>query len=130
MQGPTPSPGCSSVALQCGRARAARMTLPHYVCETPMFMPVGTQGARGCECSCGLLLLLLLLLPARCPSFGCCSCCMRTSNWLAQPAPSLADRPLGAGSVKGLTSQQLEDLGCQVVLGNTYHLENRPGALQ
>ena len=21
------------------------MTLPHYVCETPMFMPVGTQGA-------------------------------------------------------------------------------------
>jgi hypothetical protein len=32
-----------------------------------------------------------------------------------------------AGSVKGLTSQQLEDLGCQVILGNTYHLENRPG---
>lgn len=51
------------------------MTLPHYVCETPMFMPVGTQG-----------------------------------------------------SVKGLTSQQLEDLGCQIVLGNTYHLENRPAS--
>ncbi|KAI7845903.1 hypothetical protein COHA_000636 [Chlorella ohadii] len=61
--------------MQCGRARAARMTLPHYVCETPMFMPVGTQG-----------------------------------------------------SVKGLTSRQLEELGCQVVLGNTYHLENRPGS--
>ncbi|KAL4457743.1 hypothetical protein ABPG75_012608 [Micractinium tetrahymenae] len=74
-------PSSSSPALkfqvlaQCGRARASRMTLPHYVCETPMFMPVGTQG-----------------------------------------------------SVKGLTSGQLEDLGCQVILGNTYHLENRPGS--
>ena len=70
------SPALSfEVLAQQGRARAARMTLPHMVCETPMFMPVGTQG-----------------------------------------------------SVKGLTSQQLLDIGCQVVLGNTYHLENRPGS--
>lgn len=33
-----------------------------------------------------------------------------------------------AGSIKGLTSAQLEELDCQVILGNTYHLENRPGA--
>jgi hypothetical protein len=32
------------VLARQGRARTARMTLPHYVCETPMFMPVGTQG--------------------------------------------------------------------------------------
>jgi queuine tRNA-ribosyltransferase catalytic subunit len=32
------------------------------------------------------------------------------------------------GSVKGLTSQQLQDANCQVILGNTYHLENRPGS--
>mmetsp|Transcript_6443 Transcript_6443/g.24953 ORF Transcript_6443/g.24953 Transcript_6443/m.24953 type:complete len:229 (-) Transcript_6443:1566-2252(-) len=32
------------------------------------------------------------------------------------------------GSVKGLTSKQMEDLRCQTVLGNTYHLENRPGS--
>ena len=32
-----------------------------------------------------------------------------------------------AGSVKGLTSQQLEDLDCHVILGNTYHLANKPG---
>lgn len=63
------------VLAQSGRARTAKMTLPHGVVETPMFMPVGTQG-----------------------------------------------------SVKGLTSQQLLDIGCQVVLGNTYHLENRPGS--
>jgi tRNA-guanine family transglycosylase len=26
------------------RARAARLTLPHFTCQTPLFMPVGTQG--------------------------------------------------------------------------------------
>jgi queuine tRNA-ribosyltransferase len=31
--------------------------------------------------------------------------------------------------VKGLTSQQLEDLGCPIILGNTYHLGHRPGNL-
>ncbi len=30
--------------------------------------------------------------------------------------------------MKGLTSQQLVDLDCHVILGNTYHLENRPGS--
>src|SRR6266404_6031577 len=30
-------------------------------------------------------------------------------------------------TVKGLTPQQLEDAGVQVVLGNTYHLALRPG---
>ena len=32
------------------------------------------------------------------------------------------------GTVKGLTNTQLEDIGCQIILGNTYHLELRPGA--
>ena len=37
--------------------------------------------------------------------------------------------PVGTqGSVKGLTSSQLEELECQVILGNTYHLENKPGS--
>ena len=37
--------------------------------------------------------------------------------------------PVGTqGTVKGLTARQLEHLGCQIVLGNTYHLENRPGS--
>ncbi|GMH38116.1 hypothetical protein BSKO_06000 [Bryopsis sp. KO-2023] len=62
------------VAAQ-GWARTSKMKLPHYVCETPMFMPVGTHG-----------------------------------------------------TVKGLTSQQLQDLDCHLILGNTYHLESRPGA--
>ena len=45
-----PLPGSVSPALsfqvlaQQGRARASRMTLPHYEAHTPMFMPVGTQG--------------------------------------------------------------------------------------
>src|SRR5438270_1700568 len=31
-------------------------------------------------------------------------------------------------TVKGLTPEQLESIGTQVVLGNTYHLALRPGA--
>ena len=45
-----------------GRARYTNLTLPHYDCFTPMFMPVGTQGC-----------------------------------------------------VKGLTSEQLEEIVCQVI---------------
>ncbi|KAL3677983.1 hypothetical protein R1sor_020939 [Riccia sorocarpa] len=56
-------------------ARASRLTLPHHVVQTPMFMPVGTQGV-----------------------------------------------------IKGITNDQLEDLGCQIILANTYHLALRPGA--
>lgn len=37
--------------------------------------------------------------------------------------------PVGTqGTIKGLTTQQLEELQCQVILGNTYHLELRPGS--
>jgi len=36
--------------------------------------------------------------------------------------------PVGtAATVKGVTQQQLEELGCQILLGNTYHLHLRPG---
>ena len=36
--------------------------------------------------------------------------------------------PVGTrGSVKGLTQRQLEELGAQIILGNTYHLYLRPG---
>jgi hypothetical protein len=45
-----------------------------------------------------------------------------------QPLPPAYPPACPAGSVKGLTSWQLEELGCQVILGNTYHLENRPGS--
>ncbi|KYN14248.1 putative queuine tRNA-ribosyltransferase [Trachymyrmex cornetzi] len=57
------------------KARTGRMTLVHHHVDTPVFMPVGTQG-----------------------------------------------------TLKGLLPQQLEQLDCQIILGNTYHLGNRPGA--
>lgn len=38
------------VTAMQGRARVAKMTLPHFVAETPMFMPVGTQGKRPALC--------------------------------------------------------------------------------
>ncbi|WP_199776931.1 tRNA guanosine(34) transglycosylase Tgt [Deinococcus sp. NW-56] len=57
-----------------GRARTASFTTPHGTVQTPMFMPVGTQG-----------------------------------------------------SVKGISPQELKDVGSQMILGNTYHLMLRPG---
>ncbi len=56
------------------KARASEMELPHATVETPVFMPVGTQG-----------------------------------------------------TLKGLFPEQLERLDCRIMLGNTYHLGNRPG---
>jgi queuine tRNA-ribosyltransferase catalytic subunit len=63
------------VIATCGKARVGKLTLPHYTVDTPIFMPVGTQG-----------------------------------------------------TIKGLTSKQIEKLDCQIILGNTYHLEQRPGS--
>ncbi len=57
-----------------GAARAGRLTTPHGVVETPVFMPVGTLA-----------------------------------------------------SVKGVSQDILEELGVQILLGNTYHLDLRPG---
>jgi queuine tRNA-ribosyltransferase len=60
-----------------GAGRAGRLTTPHGVVETPVFMPVGT-----------------------------------------------------VASVKGVSQDILEDLGVQILLGNTYHLYLRPGVEQ
>ena len=57
-----------------GPARRAHMHLPHATVETPVFMPVGTQG-----------------------------------------------------TVKGIPQDALDELGVQILLGNTYHLYLRPG---
>jgi queuine tRNA-ribosyltransferase len=70
----------SAVSIQfqieatAGPARLGKITTPHSVIETPVFMPVGT-----------------------------------------------------AGTVKGVPQDVLEELGAQIILGNTYHLYLRPG---
>ncbi|XP_022085150.1 queuine tRNA-ribosyltransferase catalytic subunit 1-like [Acanthaster planci] len=56
------------------KARTCKLRLPHQLVDTPVFMPVGTQG-----------------------------------------------------TMKGLTTSQLKNLDCQLILGNTYHLGMRPG---
>ena len=56
------------------KARRGRLTTPHGVIETPVFMPVGTQA-----------------------------------------------------SVKALDPRELIEMGTQIILGNTYHLNIRPG---
>ncbi|HEY3916051.1 MAG TPA: tRNA guanosine(34) transglycosylase Tgt, partial [Verrucomicrobiae bacterium] len=56
------------------KARLGRLTTPHGVIDTPVFMPVGTQA-----------------------------------------------------SVKALDPRELREMGTQILLGNTYHLNIRPG---
>jgi queuine tRNA-ribosyltransferase len=56
------------------RARRGRLTTPHGIVDTPVFMSVGTQG-----------------------------------------------------SVKALDPRELREMGTQIILGNTYHLNIRPG---
>src|SRR5215475_13195484 len=56
------------------KARVGRLTTPHGIVDTPVFMSVGTQG-----------------------------------------------------SVKALDPRELRELGTQIILGNTYHLNIRPG---
>ena len=58
------------------KARTCIMTLPHADVDTPVFMPVGTQG-----------------------------------------------------TLKGLIPDQLKEMNCQIMLGNTYHLGHRPVGL-
>ena len=67
------------VLAECpvSKARVAEMVLPHHAVDTPVFMPVGTQG-----------------------------------------------------TMKGVTPKQLVDMDCQIILGNTYHLGNRPVSLK
>jgi queuine tRNA-ribosyltransferase len=59
----------------CTGARRGRLTTLHGAVETPIFMPVGTQG-----------------------------------------------------TVKAVTPVHLRDIGAQIILGNTYHLNLRPGS--
>src|SRR4051794_14218267 len=64
-----------SSAPESTSARAGRLTTPHGVIETPVFMPVGTLG-----------------------------------------------------TVKGVLTRDLHEMGAQIILGNTYHLWLRPGS--
>ncbi|CAG5135656.1 unnamed protein product [Candidula unifasciata] len=65
-----------TILAECStsKARASVVRLPHALVDTPVFMPVGTQG-----------------------------------------------------TLKGLVPDQLRELDCRIMLGNTYHLGHRPG---
>ncbi len=67
-----------------------------------MFMPVGTQGT---------VKVIVVTLVACLGHF--CLTLKLSINFLY--------------FYQGLTSEQLAALDCQVILGNTYHLGNRPG---
>jgi tRNA-guanine family transglycosylase len=64
---------CSTTKARVGRLTLSRNHTSRGPIETPVFMPVGTQG-----------------------------------------------------TLKGLTPEQLHQLNCRIILGNTYHLGHRP----
>ncbi|KAJ8974522.1 hypothetical protein NQ317_016028 [Molorchus minor] len=72
----TNKPLIFTVLAECKvcKARVSKMILPHKEVDTPVFMPVGTQG-----------------------------------------------------TLKGMLPEQLEKLGLQIMLANTYHLGTKPG---
>ncbi|CAF3451687.1 unnamed protein product [Rotaria sp. Silwood2] len=65
---------CKTTKARVGRLNLGRNHTSRGPIETPVFMPVGTQG-----------------------------------------------------TLKGLTPEQLHQLNCRIILGNTYHLGHRPG---
>ncbi|CAF1534843.1 unnamed protein product [Rotaria sp. Silwood1] len=65
---------CKTTKARVGRLKLSRNHTSRGPIETPVFMPVGTQG-----------------------------------------------------TLKGLTPEQLHQLNCRIILGNTYHLGHRPG---
>ena len=60
--------------------------------------------------------------------FGCAACSSTLYNCVHISGISVFFSSFHLGTIKGLTTDQLEDLGCQIILGNTYHLELRPGS--
>lgn len=94
------------ILSQCSttRARASILNLPHGPVDTPVFMPVG-------------LFYYIMILSG----FMFYECLF----WII----ILDLLMLGTqGVMKGLTSEQMHEIGFQIMLGNTYHLANRPGA--
>ena len=90
-----------------GFARANVLQLPHGPVETPVFMPVGTQGTiKG-----GAPPLFVFVCCCCC----CCCCCCWGRNVLGN-------------AWAGMTTQQVDKIGYQIILGNTYHLGLRPVA--
>ncbi|OMJ28527.1 Queuine tRNA-ribosyltransferase [Smittium culicis] len=63
--------------------------------------------------------------------FGRCSTTKARASLMQLPhytAQTPMFMPVGTmGTMKGLTTEQLEDLDCHVILGNTYHLGSKPG---
>jgi tRNA-guanine family transglycosylase len=44
MTSPPSQPLKFTVIAKWNKARVGKLELPHHICDTPMFMPVGTQG--------------------------------------------------------------------------------------
>ncbi|EDV27535.1 uncharacterized protein TRIADDRAFT_20956 [Trichoplax adhaerens] len=84
-----------------------------------------TSPASGTACSSAISRALSFKLVAEC-STSKARACLITLPKCSVESPVFM--PVGTkGTMKGLTSKQLEDIGFQIILGNTYHLGTNPG---
>ena len=67
---------------------------------------------------------LTLRIIAECPVTKARACDLKLPHSVVHTPVFM---PVGTqGTLKGITADQLEDLGCKICLGNTYHLGMRP----
>ncbi|CAJ1075231.1 queuine tRNA-ribosyltransferase catalytic subunit 1 [Xyrichtys novacula] len=93
-----------AAAIECGADSENNMSLKKAVCEASP---------------------LALRIIAECPVTKARACDLTLPHCVVSTPVFM---PVGTqGTLKGITVDQLEGLGCQICLGNTYHLGMRPG---
>ncbi|VEL17796.1 unnamed protein product [Protopolystoma xenopodis] len=65
---------------------------------------------------------------AECPQTSARRAALHLPHCPAGPVETPVFMPVGTqGAMKGITVEQLESIDCRIILGNTYHLGDRPG---
>jgi len=143
------------VLSKCGtsRARRSKLSLPHFTCDTPMFMPVGTCAAvkvmkhRHVYQPCNARLLAVMIGiggfsgrilewkphavdgESAMPVSGAC---VHAPSYPRDAMPTLHPSDLRMTFTaqidsQGMSTEELEALDCHLILANTYHLALQPG---
>lgn len=122
---PQPGPIQMEILGEDGHARACRVKLPHGVVETPLFMPVGTNGALK-----GIYPQLLQCIDAERQSQATVDLpgVMPTSLTQYQSEESSLNTPEGVGKQKiDAAAPSVPSWFSGLILGNAFHLHRHVG---
>ncbi|GBP41091.1 Queuine tRNA-ribosyltransferase catalytic subunit [Eumeta japonica] len=105
-----------TVAARC-KLRGTTHTLIHARSPTLRIILVRNMGSKG--------VALKFCIEADCKTTKARASIMTLPHYEIKTPVFM---PVGTqGTIKGLLPEQLKDLNCGIILGNTYHLGNRPG---